>query len=240
METFADRLMEYYRKLSAPQGLPRDVEVMNPYQNATTFDVASKFHHQYYADDHERYVCFGINPGRLGAGITGVPFTDPIRLKEVCGIDHPFENRAELSSKLIYEMIEAFGGPQAFFAKFYISAVSPLGYIREGINLNYYDIKGYKGLFEEYAVAEIRKQLPLGLSRKTAFSIGKGQNIKFLNWLNDRHQLFEEIIPLPHPRWVMQYRLKRKSEFIQEYVDALEKVSETRSIASVALADHFG
>lgn len=226
METFAHRLMNYYRDLSAPPRLPGDVEVMNPYQNAATFNIASKFYHQYYADRNERHVCFGINPGRFGAGITGVPFTDPIRLTEVCDIAHDFEMRAELSSIFIYEMIEAFGGPAAFYARFYISAVSPLGYVREGINLNYYDIKGYKELFEDYAVTEIKKQFTLGLSRKTAFSIGKGKNIQYLNWLNDRHQLFEEIIPLPHPRWVMQYRLKRKAEFIEEYVDALNSCDQ--------------
>lgn len=222
--TFADKLMAYYSSLSAPKGLPEDVVVMNPYLNPATFEIASEFYHKYYADTNERIVCFGINPGRFGAGVTGVPFTDPIKLREVCGIEHSFENRAELSSKFIYEMIEAYGGPASFFSKYYISAVSPLGYLRDGINLNYYDIKGYKQLFEKYTVDEIRKQLEFGLSRKVAFSIGKGQNIKFLNWLNDKYELFETIIPLPHPRWVMQYRLKRKNEFIQEFVDKLHVV----------------
>ena len=120
-------------------------------------------------------------------------------------------------------MIEAYGGPSVFFSKYYISAVSPLGYLRDGTNLNYYDIKGYKRLFEKYAVGEIRKQFDLGLSRKTAFSIGKGQNIQFLNWLNRKYDLFESIVALPHPRWVMQYRLKRKDELIREYVDILSR-----------------
>ncbi|MEM6816742.1 MAG: DUF4918 domain-containing protein, partial [Bacteroidota bacterium] len=106
-----------------------------------------------------------------------------------------------------------------FYSKFYISAVSPLGYVREGINLNYYDIKGFKELFEEYTVTEIKKQFALGISRKTAFSLGMGQNVKYLNWLNNRYHLFEKIIPLPHPRWIMQYRLKRKEAFVQEYLD---------------------
>jgi len=48
-----------------------------------------------------------------------------------------------------------------------------------------------------------------------------GLNEKFLHYLNDRHQLFDEIIPLSHPRWVMQYRLKRKDEFIGEYLERL-------------------
>jgi len=220
MKIFAKSLMNYYQGLQPPKGLPKEVEVMNPYQNRKTFDIASKFYHTYYSDTEERFICFGINPGRFGAGVTGVPFTDPIRLEEVCKIENPFDKKAELSSKFIYDMIAAYGGPEKFYAKFYISAVSPLGYVKDGINLNYYDIKGFKELFEMYAVNEIKKQFSLGISKKIAFSIGKGQNIKFLNWLNEKHDFFEKIVPLSHPRWVMQYRLKRKEEFVNEYLTA--------------------
>lgn len=224
MNTFADSLMHYYSDLKPPKGLPKEVEVMNPYQNEKTFEIASTFYRKYYDDNNERIICFGINPGRFGAGITGVPFTDPIKLEEACGIKNSFDKKAELSTRFIYEMIDAYGGPKRFYSKFYISAVSPLGYLKDGINLNYYDIKGHKELFEKYALNEIKKQFPLGISRKVAFSIGKGQNIKFLNWLNEKYDLFDSIIPLSHPRWVMQYRLKRKEEFIQEYIDAFSKV----------------
>lgn len=224
MKNFSDLVIAYTQSLQPPKGLPKDVDVLNPYQNTETFKISSSFYHAYYGDQKERIMCFGINPGRFGAGVTGVPFTDPIRLEEACGISNDFEKKAELSSKFIYDMIDAYGGPKDFYERFYISAVSPLGYVRDGINLNYYDIKGYKELFEHYAVSEIKKQLPFGISRKVAFSIGKGENIKYLNWLNTRHQLFEKLIPLPHPRWVMQYRLKRKDEFIQEYLDAFKKL----------------
>ncbi|MEM0940569.1 MAG: uracil-DNA glycosylase family protein [Bacteroidota bacterium] len=219
MLSFAESLMDYYQGLKPPKNLPENVEVMNPYQRAETFKIASAFYHKYYNDTNKRFICFGINPGRFGAGVTGVPFTDPVRLEKVCGIKNDFEKKAELSSKFIYDMIDAHGGPAIFYSKFYISAVSPLGYVREGINLNYYDIKGFKELFEEYTVTEIKKQFVLGISRKTAFSLGMGQNVKYLNWLNNSYHLFEKIIPLPHPRWIMQYRLKRKEAFIQEYLD---------------------
>lgn len=221
---FAPKLMEYYQSLQPPGNLPEAVEVMNPYANPSTFEIASAFYHKYYNDSDGRYICFGINPGRFGAGITGVPFTDPIRLEEVCHIPNDFEKKAELSSRFIYDMIHAYGGPDKFYRRFYISAVSPLGYVKDGINLNYYDIKGFKTLFEEYVVKEIKKQMPLGISKKVAFSIGKGQNIKYLHWLNEKYDLFDSIIPLSHPRWVMQYRLKRKEEFIQEYLNAFSTI----------------
>lgn len=219
MKTFADSILNYYQQLTAPSTLPEDVEVMNPYAHPSTFQIASLFYKKYYDDSEKRYICFGINPGRFGAGVTGVPFTDPVLLETSCGIPNNLEKKAELSSKFIHEMITAYGGPAAFFANYYISAVSPLGYLRDGINLNYYDIKGFKPLFEEYVVEQIEKQLVFGIHRTVAYSIGKGQNIKYLNYINDKYKFFDQIIPLSHPRWVMQYRLKSKQMFIQEYVD---------------------
>ena len=218
----AKKILQYYRELEGPQKLPEDVGSMNPYQDPISFQFASRFYEKYYADDKQRVLLFGINPGRFGAGVTGVPFTDPIKLETHCNIPNDFPKRAELSSSFIYDMITAYGGPTSFYSKFFISAVSPLGYVRNGINLNYYDLKGYKNLFEDYVVGEIKKQMKMEFKRKVAFSIGKGENIKYLKWLNDRHQFFDHIIPLSHPRWVMQYRLKRKDEFINEYLEKLD------------------
>lgn len=223
MTTFAKSLMAYYSSLRAPKNLPKGVEIMNPYQEHETFKIASAFYHKYYNDNHERIACFGINPGRFGAGITGVPFTDPVRLQQICGIENHFDKKSELSSKFIYEMIMSYGGAKAFYGKYYISAVSPLGYVSEGINLNYYDIKGFKERFETYAVREIKKQKEIGISPKVAFSIGKGQNFNYLKYLNKKHELFDNVVALPHPRWVMQYRLKQKEQFIESYLKTLEE-----------------
>ncbi len=218
---FAESVMQYYRQLEPPTNLPEDVEVMNPYQNDATLDIAGQFYRKYYSDEHPRIMLFGINPGRFGAGVTGVPFTDPLKLEEVCDIPNDLEKKPELSSRFINEMVMAYGGPVKFYAKYFISGVSPLGYLREGINLNYYDIKGYKSMFEGYVIEQIKAQLKFGIDQSVAYSIGKGLNIKYLNYINDKHGFFEEVLPLSHPRWVMQYRLKRKDEFIQEYLDAL-------------------
>jgi len=225
LKMFAKKILQYYREIGPPKNLPKEVETMNPYQNEASFAAASKFYKKYYSDNHPRFICFGINPGRFGAGVTGVPFTDPLKLEEECGIKNNFEKKAELSSRFVYEMIDEYGGPEKFYSKFFISGVSPLGFLKDGINLNYYDIKGYKKLFEKYVAKEIEKQLAFNIERSVAYSIGKGQNIQFLNWINDKYQFFKEILPLPHPRWVMQYRLKRKAEFIQEYMDQLAKAS---------------
>lgn len=221
-QVFSQKVLQYYQQITPPTTLPKEVVTMNPFSNPDTFQLTRQFYEKYYGDNHPRYICFGINPGRFGAGVTGIPFTDPIRLETVCEIPNHLEKKAELSSKFIYEVIDHYGGPKKFYQHFYISAVSPLGFMRNNINLNYYDIKDHLKIFESYAVAQIEYQLEFGLHTHKAFSIGKGQNIKFLRYLNDKHKFFKEIIPLSHPRWVMQYRLKRKDEFLEEYLQRLK------------------
>jgi hypothetical protein len=220
--SFAQSILQYYKQLATPAKLPADIETMNPYQDEQAFELTRQFYEKYYSDSKKRIICFGINPGRFGGGITGIPFTDPINLEDSCGIKNQLQRKPELSSRFIYDMIFAFGGPDVFYQHVFISAVSPLGYIKDGINLNYYDVKGYKDIFEDYVVEEIRKQLELPVRTDIVFSIGKGKNIEFLKFINKKYGFFQDVRPLPHPRWVMQYRLKRKAEFIQQYVDELQ------------------
>ncbi|WP_258104591.1 uracil-DNA glycosylase family protein [Marinoscillum sp. MHG1-6] len=218
----AEKIIKFYTNLNTPSHLPENVEVMNPYQNGDSLEVAGAFYKKYYSDNNERTVLFGINPGRFGGGVTGVPFTDPEKLETYCGISNPFDKKQELSSKFIYDMIIAYGGPELFYSKYYISAISPLGFVKDGKNLNYYDIKEFKELITHYALDTIKAQMAFPLSTKVAYCIGQGQNLKFLELLNQEGNFFDEIITVPHPRWVMQYRLKRKAEFIREYLDKLD------------------
>ena len=53
---------------------------MNPYKNAETWAVASRFYEKFYSDRKPRAFIFGINPGRHGAGVTGVPSGQARRL----------------------------------------------------------------------------------------------------------------------------------------------------------------
>ena len=63
-----------------------------------------RFLNKFYLDKLKRTLILGINPGRYGAGITGVNFTAAKQLKEFCGIDNPFKG-SELSAEFIYQMI---------------------------------------------------------------------------------------------------------------------------------------
>lgn len=215
---FREKYFNFIDQLDFPASLPHGVEILNPFKVNSTYKLSQTFYKEYYNDSNPRLFLIGINPGRFGAGVTGVPFTDPIRLEEKCGITNDLAKRQELSSVFVYEMIEAFGGVHAFYNRVFFTSVSPLGFIKDGINLNYYDIPEVRDFLEPYMVKSLRHQIAMGGIKKIAFSVGKGQNMKYLKYLNKKYQLFDEIEALPHPRWIMQYRRKRKPEFIDAYV----------------------
>ena len=223
--TFGDSVKGFYKNLKVPQGIPRGVEALFPFDNPSTWSAIQQFLDKYYADNQPRTLLMGINPGRFGAGVTGIGFTDPIRLEEDCGIENEFEKKAELSSKFIYDVIHAFGGPKKFYSKFFFSAVSPIGYVKNGKNYNYYDDPLLEKAVEPFAINCLQDKIEFGCSRKVTYSIGQGKNYKFLERINQANSFFSAVKMLPHPRWVMQYRLKRKAEFIDQYLLELEGVA---------------
>ena len=220
---FAQSVLQFFDQLNDYPPVPPGVQVLNPYIKEEVKKVTRIFYEQYYNDPAERYLLIGINPGRFGAGLTGIPFTDPIRLKTVCKIDNTFDPKPELSSKFIYELIDRMGGPHRFYGRFYFSSVSPLGFTKDGKNLNYYDNKTLQDTWEGFMVNNLKKQLSFGCSSKKAFVLGRGKNFQYMQRLNEDNRLFDTLVELPHPRWVMQYRLKRIDEFLSEYITKLSE-----------------
>ena len=216
----ADQILTFYKSLSIPVQLPTGVEVLNPYQEPTTFELCEKFYKSFYNDEKPRRIILGINPGRLGGGITGIPFTDPIKLEKNCDIKNTLPKKAELSSDFIYTMIEANGGPETFYNKFLISAVCPLGFTKNGTNLNYYDDPILQGALQEFIVTTIRTQLTFPIDRSICYCLGEGKNYSFFNKLNLKNNFFEKIVPLPHPRFIMQYKRKKITDFVNLYLKA--------------------
>ncbi|MFZ7145454.1 MAG: uracil-DNA glycosylase family protein, partial [Bacteroidota bacterium] len=129
--------------------------------------------------------------------------------------------RAELSSDFIYQVITQFGGPEIFFRQFYITAVCPIGFISDSKNINYYDNKELTQSVQGFIIQNIELQLRFGIDRTVAFCLGEGENFKFLNRLNTKYRFFEKIIPLAHPRFIMQYRRKLLVDYVNAYLNAL-------------------
>jgi hypothetical protein len=218
--TFASRAFQFYTGLVCPK-VRRGITVMNPYTNAHVRGCVRTFLDSYFDDDTERVLVFGINPGRFGAGITGVTFTDPVALSDKCGIGNELPRKRELSSIFIYDVIERLGGARDFYRRFFLTAVSPLGFTRNGNNLNYYDDPALTRAVTPFIIETIERQIALGGRRDRAIVLGAGENHRFMQQLNEKHGFFRRIHALEHPRWIMQYRRRQLDRYLARYEQAL-------------------
>ncbi len=224
MHLISSELINFYSSLRIGCELPEGVELLHPQADEAVMKAVSHFLNRYYSDQYPRQLLFGINPGRFGAGTTGINFTGPKQLTEVLQMDHPFGKKSELSAEFIYEVIEKYGGPKKFYGDFFLSSISPLGFVKNGKNLNYYDDKKLMEALEPFITKCIAQQLRIFRPSQACICIGGEKNFKYFVSLNQRMQFFKEIIPLPHPRFIMQYRRKQKDAYILEYLSALEQI----------------
>lgn len=221
--TWAENITDFLFNLQFPLKPGKGVEVLDVHKDAAVRKACTAFYRKFYSDTKERYLLIGINPGRFGGGVTGIPFTDPIRLDVDCGIKNPWPKKQELSSVFMYEMMQAYGGVKAFYKDIYISAVSPLGFVKDGKNLNYYDDKQLKEKIKPFVVDCMNKQLGFGLRREVCFCIGEGENLKYLSALNEEFGWFRNVEAVAHPRFIMQYKLKLKQDYIDKYLSVFSK-----------------
>lgn len=222
------RIIDFLFKLLTPKGIPKGVKVMHPYQDTSVMRLVRDFYTTFFQDNVKRTGLFGINPGRHGAGLTGIPFTDPKRLRDNCGIDNILSSH-EPSSEFVYMVIDRMGGASAFYKRFFISSLCPLGFTEEGKNLNYYDRPDLQKAIEPYIIKTLQQQVQLGLHKQTAIILGAGKNLKFIEKLNVEQGFFKKIVGLPHPRFIIQY----KRRFLDDYLDIWEKTLDEVSEQNV-------
>jgi hypothetical protein len=231
--TFADRIIQFNRQLVyGGKKLPVGIQVLNPFQvSPQALEITAAFYQKYYNDERKRFMILGINPGRFGAGLTGIPFTDPKRLVTACNIAYEGKITHEPSSVFVYEVIQAYGGVNKFYNKFHINSVCPLGFTSvdgkgKEKNYNYYDKKELTGAVRDFTIENIKKQIAIGVHTDTCICLGTGKNEKYLREINDKHHFFNEIIPLEHPRFIMQYKFSSKQSFIDKYISVFNAIDK--------------
>jgi hypothetical protein len=226
--TRAASILKFYETLEYHGELPTGIEIMNPYaENADIRSICKLFYKKYYDDQAPRKLILGINPGRLGAGATGIPFTDTKRLNENCEILFDKFSSHEPSSVFMYLMIDAFGGPKAFYKEFYISSICPLGFLKvdgkKTVNYNYYDSPHLTKLVSDFIYKNICTQIEIAGANSICYVLGTGKNFQYLKQINEKYHFFASIIPLEHPRYVMQYKAKSINIYIESYLKAFGK-----------------
>ena len=226
MTTLANKIINFNQSLDYKGELPAGINIMNPFRGKNDIlTVSSSFYRKYYNDNNPRHLILGINPGRFGAGVTGIPFTDTKRLTNECGLKYTGKETHEPSSVFVYEVITAYGGAEKFYNDFYINSICPLGFtISDALgkekNYNYYDSKELTDMMYPFMVDNIEKQIALGMKTDICYCFGTGKNEKFLRLVNDKYGFFKTIVALEHPRFVMQYKSRSKSEYIDKYLKA--------------------
>lgn len=226
----ADRLLKEVFAFNLKKvALPEGIAILDPFNGEhgdQVRELVDLFHRKYYSDDAPRMLMLGINPGRLGAGSTGICFTDTKRCEGDLGLPVDGMRTHEPSSDFFYRAIRAAGGPKAFYDRVYVQAICPLGFTHMGpkgthLNLNYYDDAALQKAITPVVTRWIKKLIATGLRTDVMCCIGTGKNLAYLKKLNARHGFFKRIIPLEHPRFVMQYKFKQLDPYIDRYVAAV-------------------
>ena len=227
--TFADKVIEFNKELHFTGNLPPNVQIMNPFRESPqVLEVSSEFYRRFYNDTNPRNIILGINPGRFGSAVTGIPFTDSKRLVSELNLPYSGKQTHEPSSVFVYDMIRAFGGPEAFYSKFYVHSICPLGFTKtnargQEVNYNYYDDPQLTEAVYGFIASTLKQQLSFGINTDLCFCFGTGKNEKFLRKLNAKENFFKEIIALEHPRFIMQYKAKTKEFYIEKYLNAFQQ-----------------
>lgn len=231
-KTNSEKILTYCDNLSKIKIASFDYyKIINPYNDCNKEQIkviTTKFYTRFYNDKKKRRLILGSNPARRASAVTGVPFEDAIHLQKETGIfiDNFYVNKS--SSNFLYDVIDEYGGCEKFYNDFYMNFVFPLGISKinskgNEVNYNYYDVKQYEERFEEYIIKSIKEILQFNIDTSICYCIGSGKNYEYLVKLNRKYNFFKEIIPLEHPRFIMQYNSKNKDLYLKKYLEALKK-----------------
>lgn len=216
-KTFGSRVVDFYQHLKPPSLKGLGVAALFPYRDPTVMECTTAFYRKFFDDSRPRVFLIGINPGRFGGGTTGIPFTDPVSLEKQCGIRNPFPKRRELSAEFIESLIARWDGPTDFYKAFFITAVSPVGFTKDGKNYNYYNDAKLFDAVRPFILKSMRAQLAFGARRDVAVVLGAGRNFEFFSRLNAEQKFFDRLLVVKHPRFIMQYKRPKVSDYLSRY-----------------------
>lgn len=174
-----------------------------------------KFHEKYVQPNSPKIVMCGINPGRRGAGITGIPFIDTNSLSKMLpDISNP---KSEKSAKFFFSIIEEFGINE-FYRNVHVTNMSWFGFYKldKGTNINYNSLPTeIQNVLIDKFVEEIDFINPVVI-----IPIGDIVNWELLYNLKVKNRLNEEIGQrLYHPA----YRLVDRRTYIETLTKYLAK-----------------
>lgn len=176
-----------------------------------------EFHKRYVQPNSPKIVICGINPGRNGAGLTGIPFIDFKSLSKM--LPNIAKEESEQSAKFFYSVIQEFG-IENFYQKFHVTNISWYGFsqIDKQKNVNYDNIS------TEIAIFLIEKFVEEMEFINPDFIIPLSKNVFYeLKSLKERNKIKAEIgTRLCHPSWISTYRSNDINLWTNKYVETLK------------------
>lgn len=110
-----------------------NIRILKDFQE--NWDAVVGFNNRYYGTGIPKIVLCGINPGRLGAGKTGIPFIDFESLsRRLPGVSSRTDS--ERSAQFFSQIVDHFGAVN-FYASLYVTNISFVGYAKNSKNVNF-------------------------------------------------------------------------------------------------------
>jgi len=124
-----------------------------------------------------------------------------------------------------------------------LNFVCPLGIAKTNskgnkVNCNYYEDKDFQKSLYSFIISSIKNQINFGIDTSVCYCIGSGENFKFLSKINNEYHFFDKIIPLEHPRFIMQYNSNKK-KFIYREIFTCFKYNILNRILLLFLISNF-
>ncbi|RLQ93620.1 uracil-DNA glycosylase family protein [Falsibacillus albus] len=180
------------------------------------FKLVKKYYKHVYSNQSERVVLCGINPGRNGAGKTGIPFLDFDSVSQI--ISDLDRNDKESSAQFIKSIINEIG-TESYYSSIYMTNISWFGFTKEEKNLNYYDLpeslsdRFTDSFIEEMKILKPRTIVPL--SREVEKTLKKMRE--------DGRLQFPVADRLPHPYYcsIGKNAVKYKEIYVNRLTDLI-------------------
>uniref|UniRef100_UPI0022E3F48C uracil-DNA glycosylase family protein n=1 Tax=Clostridium beijerinckii TaxID=1520 RepID=UPI0022E3F48C len=138
MNSLVDNMLNFYNELRNINHLKEEnVTVLNEFINNEEF--IRRFYEKYVDHNigHIKVVMCGINPGRYGAGKTGIPFVDFNSLSEL--LSDVNRKDSERSAEFFYSIIKNYGAKK-FYSNIYVTNICSIGFEKDKKNYNYYQL----------------------------------------------------------------------------------------------------
>jgi hypothetical protein len=189
------------------------ITVLNGFNK--NLELVHRYYQKVYSTEANRVVLCGINPGKNGAGRTGIPFLDFRAVSDIGQDDR------EQSAQFILSIINEIGS-ELFYRNVYMTNISWFGFTKDGNNLNYYDLPSPLPNFTDSFIEEMDIVQPIvivPLSKEVEQTLQQMTNNGRL-----RYPLAER---LPHPYYCSIG--KRATKYKQIYVKKITNLINNQS-----------